>query len=193
MVFSILLICVTIHQSPSFALNDQNFTSINYDLLNELKLMCQKEQEARFKVINAESSDEVVSKIDQEHLPRLNMIIEEFGWPGFQLVGEEGADYAWLLIQHCDQDIEFQKRCSILLKESVRKGDAPKRHLAYLTDRILIHEGQPQIYGTQVRIIDGQITPFSLQEPAELDKRRKGMGLGSFEEYLALIRDVYRL
>jgi hypothetical protein len=109
--------------------------------------MCQKDQETRFKVINGESSDEEISKVDQEHLSCLKKIIEEFGWPGFQLVGKEGADCTWLLVQHCDQDIEFQKQCLILLKESVRKEDAPKRHLAYLTDRVLIH----RINGAETR------------------------------------------
>lgn len=189
----LLLTCVLIHQNLSFASNAQHLISINYNLINELKLMCQKDQEVRFKVINGEISEEEISKVDQEHLPRLKNIIYEFGWPGFQLVGGEGTDCMWLLVQHCDQDIEFQKRCLALLEESVRKEDAPKKHLAYLTDRILIHEEQSQIYGTQVQVIDGQVIPFPLQVPAELDKRREEMGLESFEEYLVLIRDVYRL
>lgn len=76
----------------------------------------------------------MVEKINQEHLPRLKAIVEQFGWPGFRTVGAEGADKMWLLVQHCDQEIEFQKTCLQLLKDSVAKGDAP--NLIILTYQI---------------------------------------------------------
>lgn len=33
------------------------------------------------------------------------------------------------------------------------------RHLAYLMDRVLVNEGKPQVYGTQVQIIEGKALP----------------------------------
>lgn len=170
----------------------------NPALFNELTLMYDKDQEARFKVINAgnlasEEAEKMIEKIDQEHLPRLKAIVEQFGWPGFRTIGAEGADKMWLLVQHCDREIEFQKTCLQLLKDSVAKGDAPKKHLAYLMDRVLVNEGKPQVYGTQVQIIEGKALPRPVEDPDNLDNRRKAMGLGSFNDYLALIKEVYHL
>lgn len=173
-------------------------STYNPALLNELTLMCEKDQEARFKVINSrnlasEEAGKMIEKIDQENLSRLKAIVEQFGWPGFRTIGAEGADKMWLLVQHCDQEIEFQKTCLQLLKESVAKGDAPKRHLAYLMDRVLVNEGKPQVYGTQVQIIEGGALPRPVEDPDNLDKRRKEMGLGSFAGYLLLLKEVYHL
>lgn len=182
-----LLVCF-ISASPSV-------WCFNTSLLDELTVMCEKDQRARFAVINSDDWSEekvgIVEAIDRENLPRLKAIIDQFGWPGCQLVGEQGADKIWLLVQHCDQDLEFQKACLELLREAVTKGDAPKRHLAYLTDRVLVNEGRFQLYGTQVQLIDGQAMPHPIQEPEELDKRRKEMELEPFADYLALLRRVY--
>jgi hypothetical protein len=62
-----------------------------------------------------------VKPIDLKTFTTFKKDVEEFGWPGFQLVGEEGADCTWLLVQHCDQDIEFQKQCLILLEKAVSR------------------------------------------------------------------------
>lgn len=167
-------------------------------LLDELKFMCEKDQQTRSAVIDSghlasEEGAKLIEAIDQENLPRLKAIIEQFGWPGFQLVGEEGADKMWLLAQHCDRDLEFQKRCLQLLKDAVAKEDAPKRHLAYLMDRVLVNEEFSQLYGTQIQLINGQAIPRPIEKPDQLDERRAEMGLEPFSEYLALLKKVYHL
>lgn len=172
--------------------------SYNHLLLNELSLMYERDQEARFKLtisenLTSEKANMMIKKIDQENLQRLKAIIEQLGWPGIRTIGEEGSDKMWLLVQHCDQELEFQKTCLQLLKESVAKGDAPERHLAYLTDRVLINEGKPQIYGTQVQIIEGFAIPYPIENPDNLDKRRKAVGLESFDDYLSLLKEIYHL
>ena len=59
------------------------------------------------------------------------------------------ADAAWLMAQHAIHDPEFQRECLGLLEAAVWQGEASPRNLAYLTDRVLVHEGRPQRYGTQ--------------------------------------------
>lgn len=170
----------------------------NTALFDELKAMCEKDQKARLAVIESgdllsEEGTKLIETIDLENLLCLKAIIERFGWPGFKLVGEEGADKMWLLVQHCDRDLEFQKACLQLLEDAVAKEDAPKRHLAYLRDRILVNEGLPQLYGTQMLIIDGQVIPRSIEKESQLDERRADMGLEPFNEYISLIKKVYHL
>lgn len=54
---------------------------------------------------------------------------------------------------------------------------ASPRDLAYLMDRVLVHRGQPQVFGTQYRVNDGILTLWMVQDPGGLDQRRKALGL----------------
>ena len=51
-----------------------------------------------------------VEDLDRKHRMRLREIIGRHGWPGKSLVGTDGAQAAWLLVQHSDQDRVFQKQ-----------------------------------------------------------------------------------
>jgi len=78
----------------------------------------------------------------------LKQIVQEQGWLSDDKVSKQGELYAWLIVQHSDNDVEFQKLCLKLLKE-LPKTKERNQHIAYLTDRILVNEGKSQIYGTQ--------------------------------------------
>lgn len=167
-------------------------------LASELKSMCEKDQDVRFQIIqsgklHSEEGILALQKIDRENLPRLKAIVEQWGWPGFQLVGEEGEAAMWLLVQHCDADVEFQRVCLKLLKEAVLNGDASKKHCAYLEDRVLVHGGLSQLYGTQVLLVDGEVVLNPVQDPEELDRRREEMGLNPLNKYLDDCREIYGL
>jgi Family of unknown function (DUF6624) len=90
------------------------------------------------------------ARIDVANTDRLRAIIAEHGWPGRVLVGDEGAEAAWLIAQHADSQLDFQREALALLERAVHDGDAPASHLAYLTDRVRMNEGRPQLFGTQV-------------------------------------------
>jgi hypothetical protein len=76
-------------------------------------------------------------------------MIAEHGWPGRTEVGEDGAHLVWLLVQNAAaSDPAFQRRCLDLLTAAVEAGEAARREWAYLTDRVLLAEGEPQEYGT---------------------------------------------
>jgi hypothetical protein len=49
--------------------------------------------------------------------------------------------------------------------------------VAYLKDRVLLHRGEPQLYGTQYMIRDGVLTLWTVQDPEGLDERRAALGL----------------
>jgi len=127
---------------------------------------------------------------DGENLPWLKRVVTECGWPGKSMVGTDGAHAAWLLAQHADADPAFQRECLNLLTAAVEAGEATTRELAYLTDRVLLKEGQPQVYGTQVTREHGQVVPSGgVRDPDRLDERRAAMGLEPFAEYLRLFDD----
>jgi hypothetical protein len=90
---------------------------------------------------------EKMKQLDETHIARMKEIIGQYGWPGYDLVGQDGSQAAWVLVQHSG-DLEFQKRCLELLTEAASGDDASWSHVAYLIDRILVTEGKPQVYGT---------------------------------------------
>lgn len=130
-------------------------------------------------------------RVDVANTDRLRAIVDEFGWPGRTLVGEQGAEHAWLLAQHADHQLDSQRLFLKELEKAVAAGDAPARHAAYLTDRVAMNEGRPQTYGTQIRDVrDGEGVPWPIAEPQHLDERRASVGLPAFAEYVAQWRGM---
>ncbi|MBI5671184.1 MAG: hypothetical protein HZC41_24570 [Chloroflexi bacterium] len=112
-------------------------------------------------------------------------IIEQYGWPGRSLVGDDGGEAAWLVVQHAILDPELQERCLPLLEAAYKAGEVPGRHLATLTDRVRMQKGEPQIYGSiLVGDDNGQLIPWTIDDPEQVDKRRAAMGLPPMAEHL---------
>lgn len=130
------------------------------------------------------------AQTDRENREWLKAVVERDGWPGRTLVGTDGAHAAWLLVQHADMD--FQRDCLRRMQECPA-GEVAKIDLAYLTDRVRLGEGRPQIYGTQVEIKNGRWQPKEVEDAENLDRRRKEVGLPPIAEYLKLVQQFYGL
>lgn len=131
-----------------------------------------------------------VQAADEDNTKWLQGVVEKHGWPTNTLVGKDGANAAWLLVQHADRDPKFQRRCLDLMAK-LPAGEVSQSNLAYLTDRVLLAEGKKQRYGTQVTVVDGKWTPRPLEDEANVDKRRAAAGLSPLAEYLKVIERVY--
>jgi hypothetical protein len=134
---------------------------------------------------------EKVGKIDEANTKWLRNVVDKHGWPTVTMVGKDGAQAAWLLVQHADKDRKFQRQCLDLMKDLLAKGEADKKNFAYLTDRVLLAEGKKQLYGTQFHQVNGRWEPRPLEDPLGVDDRRKEMGLGTLEEYRKVIEQQY--
>lgn len=133
-----------------------------------------------------------MTAIDAADRAQVKRIIQQYGWPGFDLVGTSGASTVWLIVQHSDEDKAFQKRCLPLLQAAVRQGQAKPSDLALLTDRILRGEGKPQVYGTQFMTdVQGVMVPQPTEDPAHVDQRRASVGLVPMAEYAKMIQQMY--
>jgi hypothetical protein len=135
--------------------------------------MARKDQRARQAFLEGKRFDE---RIDERHTRVMKSVVARHGWPGDKLVGIMGAQAVWLLVQHANPDRAFQKQCLPLLEAAVKKKEAEAQHLAYLTDRVCVGEGVPQIYGTQLE--------YPIDDQEHVDERRASVGLSSLAEYL---------
>jgi hypothetical protein len=122
--------------------------------------------------------------VDRDNTERLKQILDRHGWPGKSLVGADGANAAWLLAQHADHDRPLQRRCLALLREAVKRGEAAGAQLAYLTDRLRVADKRRQVYGTQLVVVGGRPLPAPIEDEANVDRRRREVGLPPLAEYL---------
>jgi hypothetical protein len=117
-----------------------------------------------------------------ERARRLKEIIQENGWPTISQVGAAGAAGAWIVVQHDDEDPQFQMNCVPLIRAAAAAGEAQLKHMACLTDRALTAVRQRQLYGTQ------GAGGLAADRPA-INARRKAIGLPSLEEYAQSFQD----
>jgi hypothetical protein len=126
-----------------------------------------------------------MEEVHRSNAARLSEIIEEFGWPGHILVGEEGAEAAWRIAQHSIGEPSFMRRCRELLDKACASGDAPRWQFAFIDDRIRVFEGIPQKYGTQLRGGKDGLEPFTLEDESRVEGWRGEIGLPSLAEIIA--------
>jgi hypothetical protein len=165
------------------------------ELRKELRGMVDVDQELRGRWFRQGGGDQelaaLVGETDERHTARLQEIVDAHGWPGRSLVGEEGADAAWVLVQHADHDPGFQGRCLALMQALMQDagsgevGEVSAMLVAYLTDRVCVNSGQPQVFGTQLFTdASGVFGPRPIEDPAGVDERRAAVGLGPLAEYV---------
>lgn len=117
---------------------------------------------------------------------RLSAIIARHGWPGRSQVGDDGAEAAWIILQHAIGNPSLQRRGLEILKEAAAKGEVPACQVAALEDRVRVLEGRSQLYGTQLDWDDnGELSPLPIEDPSKVDLRRRSVGLGPLEEHVA--------
>jgi hypothetical protein len=156
--------------------------ALNHQLSEELLAMAGNDRRVRHELETAgELGDGYhprMRAVHQANSARLREIIAEHGWPGRSLVGEDGAEAAWFIVQHSIGEPEFMRSAVALLEQSAAQRESPVWHLAYLTDRIAFYEGRPQRYGTQWDVDDdGTHVIWELESPERVDELRQEVGL----------------
>ncbi|QWF16751.1 DUF6624 domain-containing protein [Lysobacter capsici] len=121
----------------------------------------------------------------------LREVVDRHGWPGRSLVGADAAAAACRLLQHADGPREFQDRCLALIAQAARDGEMSLRDLAYLTDALRVQRGRRQCFGTKFRRRGSALVPCPIERPAQVDARRREMGLEPLAEYAERIRATF--
>jgi len=160
------------------------------EITKELNKMAAIDQEARKREINKPGIS--YHSIDKKNTKRMKEIIEQIGWPTISKVGKEASLNAWLLVQHADKDVEFQRYCLSIMKQE-SSDEVTLHDIAYLEDRVRINSGKSQIYGTQFHKIENKVVPREIEDPENVDVRRKKMGLDTIAENTNRIYQTYKI
>lgn len=126
-----------------------------------------------------------LKQVRADNLSALKKILATKGFPSKLDVGDDGVWAAFTLVQHADGDHELQKQVLAQMESLFKRHEIQGALLAYVTDRTRIADGQPQVYGTQFHLVNGdalEIRPFV--DPQNLDKRRKDVDLPTEEDYM---------
>ena len=125
----------------------------------------------------------VMREKDQENLTVVKDIISTYGWQGPQQVGMNASQALFLVIQHAD--LATQEQYLPIIKMAEEEGRILSSNLAILEDRIRMRKGLKQLYGSQA-FSDrqtGKMHFYPIDNPDQLDVRRKAMGLIPMAEY----------
>lgn len=178
-------------------LSFQCFAASNTSLKQELVSMAKADQEIRNKISkigwkNAPSDLlENMRLVDAINTDRLKEIVRKHSWVTEDSVGKKGVSAAFLIIQH-SSDYKFQEEMLPLLKQSFLNGEGVTgQEFALLTDRVLVHQNKPQIYGTQLNILNGELVFDPILDKESVDNRRAEVGLPSLEEYKKVVAEAY--
>jgi len=170
---------------------------VNQALKQELAAMRRTDQGIRLKIDSLEKKSGMeaamasplnaeMRAIDERNLARLEAIISQHGWPGRSLVGKAGATTAFLIIQHSDPTA--QQKYLPQIQKAAAQGEVEKSAAALLQDRVLMGQGKPQIYGSQLTANRDtkKYEFYTIEDEAHVDERRATVGLGPLAEYARL-------
>ena len=157
-----------------------------------------KDQAAREWTVGIASlSAEEIERYSYEmaHADSLNQakvfgILDKVGWPSG--LTEKANQAIFLVIDH--SELESQCKYLDLVKAKAEEGVLDGLDYAALHDRVLMKQGKPQIYGTQINMaativgedVSMQLYLWPVENLAILDSLRNSVGLSPIEDYLKI-------
>lgn len=128
---------------------------------------------------------ELINEKDSINLIKIQKILDEKGWLGSNVIGNQGNSTLFLVIQH--SPLEVQEKYLPMMRDAVKNGKANSSSLALLEDRVALRKGGKQIYGSQIGRDQetGEYFVSPLIDPENVDKRRAEVGLGPIADYIS--------
>jgi len=132
-----------------------------------------------------------MAQADSARATWLDGIVTRRGWPPRSVLGDTAAEAAWLIVQHGPSD--FQERMLPILENEAKRGEVSPANVAMLFDRVSLHRGQPQRYGTQFEVKGDAVVPGFVEKPAAVDSLRAFVGLPPMAQYVKQLESMYHL
>lgn len=127
---------------------------------------------------------------DSAAMTRLRALTAQRGatWPTRTVVGAAGVRAVWML---STRDSTLTNTFLHRLMEAGPDESMPA-DVAMLEDRQRLRAGRKQIYGTQMRVVDGKVEPYPTEDLAHVDLRRDGAQLPPYAVSFCLAREARR-
>ena len=162
----------------------------DHELIARLQAIHERDQKPRHDFLFAYQTkavdliDSLVREMqiaDSVNLIEIQDILQTYGFPSKAIAGTNNSAI-WLVIQH--SDVECQKAYYPMLRAAAERGELRWDDIALLEDRIAMHEGRPQRYGSQaVENSEGELVIYSLLNKDSVDFWRAEVGMSPLAEY----------
>jgi hypothetical protein len=123
-----------------------------------------------------------IMKVDSLNQIEVEKILDTNGWLGEDEIGRKANSALFLVVQHAS--LPLQLKYLPVMRKAVEDKKARMADLALLEDRVLMRQGKKQIYGSQiVNDKDGKQIVHPIEDAANVDERRRKIGLMPMSEY----------
>lgn len=140
------------------------------------------EQRLRFAGVSAREQDLL-------NLPYIKKTFYDGKFPLISTHGYAAARHAWILVQHADSDVAFQKEVLIFMLSHHGRGDVRPSDVAYLTDRVWVNQAKAkglepvQLFGTQgFTNAKGELELYRIVDAKRVDERRRAHGMDTLAD-----------
>ncbi|MBW1296271.1 DUF6624 domain-containing protein [Aquimarina litoralis] len=115
---------------------------------------------------------------------KVRKILDTYGWPTKQMIGERGNLIISNVIQHSDNAIGI--KYLPLMRQAVKEKKLEARFLVRAEDRIATKKGELQVYGGQMKYYPEtkSFNVWPVLDPKNVDKRRAKIGLQPIAVFL---------
>ena len=115
---------------------------------------------------------------------KIRTILDNYGWPTKEMIGEQGNWTICNVIQHSDNEIRI--KYLPMMRQAVKDKKLEPRFLVRAEDRIATERGDLQIYGGQMKYYPEtkSFNVWPVYDPVNIDKRRAEIGLEPISEFL---------
>lgn len=171
----------------------------NPTLRKELLAMVEQDQDIRNEMIKSgvDHPDKVIvarmAAIDSRNTDKMKRITKQYNWPRSELVGWDGTEAAFLVVQHSPHS--FQRALLPLMRKEYGTGHLSGPNYALFLDRVLVEDGRLQVYGSRAKSFDqwkdGEPALYPIEDEANVDKRRAEVGLSPLAEYREMLKQMY--
>lgn len=167
-------------------------------LRDELLAMRKRDQKAREDCSKLDADGQmkcyvaISESIDKPNTERLEEIVRNAGVPDAKMVGPDGVEAFYLVLQH-SQSVELKKKSLKGMKRAFKAKVLPAMDYANFTDRLLVNLGKPQVYGSNFEFKDGKLVMSATKDVRNLDARRKKLGLPPIAEYARVLKEMYKM
>jgi hypothetical protein len=167
-------------------------------LREELLAMRERDQKAREACPSGNADEQIkcyaaiAESVDKPNTQRLEEIVKTIGVPNAKMVGRDGVEAFYLVLQH-SQSIELKKKSRKGLRKAFKSKVLSPMDYANFSDRLLVNLGKPQVYGSNFEFKEGKLVLSRTKDIKNLDTRRKKLGLPPIAEYARVLGQLYKM
>ena len=166
------------------------YKNVNMEYLRQLDSLVVHDQYVRN---NSSAREDYMSVNDSLDMIGLKKLVDKYGYPTYEAVGYRGATDAFILLlhgwsMHDDHDHNYWQYYQPLILKEVKNFHLMPEYYAVLYDRAASGgKGGKVCYGSQFEMnSDGSFGLTAINDVANVDERRKAIGLPPLEDDLKI-------